>query len=48
MSVIVHESKTATVRIHTGKLTEAERKAAIEKAAKEFAKAIMKNGGDLK
>lgn len=43
MSVLVVNSEKAIVRIHTGKLTEEERKAAIEKAAKDFYWAIKKS-----
>lgn len=40
--VIEYETDKAIVRIHPGKLTEEERKAEIESAAREFWKSIQK------
>lgn len=40
--VVEYETGRAVVRIHPGKLTEEQRKAVLENAAKEFFRAIQK------
>jgi ribosome recycling factor len=43
MSVLVVNSEKAIVRIHTGKLTEEERKEVLKRAAEKFFKDIQAN-----
>lgn len=40
--VFVHETKKGIVRIYAGKMTDEERKVVLEKAARDFYKAIQK------
>ena len=44
--VMEYDTGTAIVRIHPGKRTAEERQAALEEAAKNFYRAIIKSGSD--